>query len=1043
MLKKMLKFSWPVIIISVLISAFFAFQLRKAVIENTSRTYMPKDGESFITLINTEDTFGSMLSLGVALETPDKTILTPEYISIIQRITDAIQTPENDDDPLQFVESVDSLTSVDFVYGQSGSMTAEPLLGDDYTGTEEDVENIRAKIYDWQDMYNHVIITDDEKATQIMISIVPKDADGRETSSDKQTQVLRRIEQIVNRAIEGSNLLARFFGDPVLSDDAGKFMMSDLLVLIPFVALIVLLSLYLSFHTWAGTFFPLITVLMSTIWSVGIMAMLGFTFTLIASVIPVCLIACGSAYGIHVLTHYYIALGKIEGTITKDKHDDAIVAGLKDVWVAVILAAVTTVAGFISNITSPLVPLRSFSIFSAAGVAFSLILSATLIPALLHVTPVSRVTKHAAKKDHLTTKIKIRLERSLQRRMGKTEAEAQGNTMYNLYHFFAGSQPRLIVFVAVLVVLSITGIKHLVVDTALVNYFPKETDFRKDLAFVDSTLAGSNSLYFVTEGTSPLKTALDKMESDVMKGRFSAVKKALLALPSQENQPASQTSEEAPSSAEDLGFDFTEESSIDTSADSSAEEMGFDFGEAEDSANDAASDMGFDFSEGSDESSQSEKSEFDTSTVEGAKAAMLAVIENKGSKEDLKAAFIKLKVAVNEPFKGCMTNPEILNASDGLNDYLLEEFPDVVGKVVSFTTFIKRMNQVMHVPVTDGDKIVDASTESWVDPNIEYAKILSQPATVKDILEMIHTSYVAAGGENASIVEVVEEVEKRLNFNGLSYYEIPYDTKKYPVASREELADLVTQYLYLLSSKNMEHFTDNMTMPSAIRTQVELRDHSTVTTGKIIKAANEYAAKHFPEGYVLKATGSAEMEHTMTAMVINSQLTSIAISLIMVFIIISLSFKSAWAGIIGAIPLALTIALNFMVMGFAGINLDLYTSIIASVAIGVGIDYTIHFMETYQQERALSSNLEEVTQNTFKKSGKGIVTNAVAVGLGFLVLLFSKFIILRYIGMLVAVVMFTSSTLAMTTIPGILNAFDPKFMWTKEQKEEYKQKIKN
>lgn len=47
---------------------------------------------------------------------------------------------------------------------------------------------------------------------------------------------------------------------------------------------------------------------------------------------------------------------------------------------------------------------------------------------------------------------------------------------------------------------------------------------------------------------------------------------------------------------------------------------------------------------------------------------------------------------------------------------------------------------------------------------------------------------------------------------------------------------------------------------------------------------------------------------------------------------------------------------------------------------------------------------------TFKKSGHGIMTNAVAVGLGFLVLCLSKFTVLKYIGVLVAIVMFTSSS---------------------------------
>lgn len=125
-------------------------------------------------------------------------------------------------------------------------------------------------------------------------------------------------------------------------------------------------------------------------------------------------------------------------------------------------------------------------------------------------------------------------------------------------------------------------------------------------------------------------------------------------------------------------------------------------------------------------------------------------------------------------------------------------------------------------------------------------------------------------------------------------------------------------------------------------------------------------------------------------------------------------------------------------MGFMGINLDLVTSIIASLAVGVGIDYTIHFLTTYREERAKSDDLEWVTRETFRKSGHAIVTNAIAVGFGFLVLCLSKFIVLRFIGVLVAIVMFTSSILAMTVIPGILNQAQPKFMIPKAERDALK-----
>ncbi len=929
MTKKLLKFSWLVIALCAVITVFFGLQIKNLRIENTSRTFMPKDDDSYQFMLKTENTFGSMLGLGVLLETKGDTILSPEYISIIQSITEKIEN-------VDYVESIDSLTNIDFIRGEvsedgEGTLKAGSLLGEDgeYTGSQADMQAIKRKIIDWQEMYNRVIVNDSFTAAQMMITITASTEDGDELPSSVQNKILADIKEVCDAAVEGSGLSVRYYGDPVMSHDAREFLLSDLIKLIPFVALIVLLSLFFSFHTWSGTLLPLITVLVSTIWSVGMLAWLGLPFTIIGSMIPVCLIACGSAYGIHVMTHYYIGLDKIQGQVTKENHAKAIAFALKDVWVAVLLAAITTIAGFISNVTSPLRPLRSFSVFAAAGVAFSLILSVTLIPALLYITPIKNVGKHWKNKGKISAKIRLRLQRELLRRGGKTAVEMHGQTLYTVYRFFAGTRPRLVIFAIAILLLGGIGLDKLIVDTAMVNYFPSTSTFRQDLAYVDGTLAGTNSMYLVVSGDA-----------------------------------------------------LTEE---EIAAQNAAEEAGTEFGD-------------FDF--GSDD--------FDF-----------------GSSEEI--------AEVAKQYHS-LTNPEILKAVDDMQNYLLLHHKDEIGKIVSFTTFIKRMNQVMHVPV-GGE-------------HDQYAKMLNQPVTMQQLLSLMDDAYTDAGGEKATMNEIVYELEKRLNYDGLNYYEIPYTTEKYPTSRREELSDLVTQYLYLLSSDKITTFADDMTNPKSIRIQVQLRTHSTVDTGKLIDEINDYVAKYFPKGYTVTPTGTATLENTMSHLVINSQMISIAFSLAMVFVIIALSFKSGWAGLIGAIPLGLVILLNFMVMGFMGIRLDLCTSIVSSIAIGVGIDYTIHFMETYQAERRRCydadgkvADLEEVAQRTFKTSGKGIVTNALAVGLGFLVLVFSKFIILRYIGILVAVVMFTSSMLSMTIIPGLLNAFDPKFMWSKDERNAYKAKI--
>ena len=907
---------WIIIAICVILTGVFGFFITGLGIDNSIRQFLPQKDASYTRLTQTEDEFGSMIVIGVSLESKKGSVLTPENIEVVRKITDRCLD-------LNEVEGVDSLTHIDYVCESDGSISASQLIPDTYTGSEEDIAQLEGRLAEWSDMYNRVIVNDDNTATQMQITIhsmTPEEkATSKITDAERQQKILEQVRQVVVEECEGQPLIYKIYGDPVVAESARKFMISDLAALIPLVIIVVLLSLFFSFKTVDGTLLPLITVVMSAAWTMGLMSLLGITFTLVSSVIPVALIAVGSAYGIHVLTHYYVALDGVEGELTREKYVEAIFAGLKEVMKAVLLAGITTIVGFISLVSSPIEPLHSFAIFTAIGVGIALLLSITFIPALLLTKDFKKVQAGREKMKHLTEKVERRLERARQLAGGKEMKDASGNTLYNIYHFFCGSRVRLIIFTLAICAISYTGLRMLKIDTAIVNYFPENCELRQDIKSIDKNFAGTNSLYFTIEGQE----------------------------------------------------------------------------------------------------------------------------------------------------KGDLTNPEILKAVDDMQEYLAENYAGI-GKIVSFTTFIKRINQVWHVPTTEvadagvaggaddfgdfgdfgddfaaddgfdsfddfgdfgdsADTTAAAEDSDWVDPNIEYAEKLAKPMTTQEVLAMLNRAYIEAGAKKATPEKMLAALEKDCNYNGMAYYEIPYDPAKYPVPTREELSGVVNGYLTLLSG-SLDRFVDDEMSPRVMRVTCQLRNHSTEETGDIIAAAKNFAAEHFPEGYTIEATGAGEMEYTMTKMIVSSQVQSLLISLISVFIIITIAFGSGWAGIVGSVPLALAILLNYMVMGFAGINLDLVTSIIASVAVGVGIDYTIHFLTTYKEERAKTDNLEIVTRETFRKSGHGIVTNALAVGLGFLVLCFSKFVVLRYIGVLVAIVMFTSSYLAMTIIPGILNVFEPKFI---------------
>jgi len=116
-------------------------------------------------------------------------------------------------------------------------------------------------------------------------------------------------------------------------------------------------------------------------------------------------------------------------------------------------------------------------------------------------------------------------------------------------------------------------------------------------------------------------------------------------------------------------------------------------------------------------------------------------------------------------------------------------------------------------------------------------------------------------------------------------------------------------------------------------------------------------------------------------------------------------------------------------MGFTGIKLNIGTSMVASVSVGIGIDYTIHYMEAYKREYMASGGMGDFLSRTFTASGKAIIINAVSVGAGFAVLIFSQFIMLKHLGLLIALTMGSSALVSLTVLPVLLSVIKPKFIY--------------
>jgi uncharacterized protein len=879
--------SWITIVSIAIITAVLGAFIPGIILDNDVKEYFPSEHPSYKRMKSLDDTYGSQIFLVVSITNPNGTIVNKGAIDRIRGLTTQFEGVDG-------VESVKSMTKFDYLVGGEGGMSSEQLIPDSFSGTPEELTALEGRIADWSAIYDRVLVSDDRSSSEILLTI------NKSLTAPQLTALYRSVRGIVDKC-RGDGFEYRIAGDPVLSQMAQDYMRSDLVRLIPAVIIVVLLCLYFSFQTLAGTLLPLITVLISTIWTVGLMAITGTHFTVVSSCLPVLLIAVGSAYGIHVLNHYYEELSHEYGDrpITQEEHYDLIYGAAKGIRKAVLLAGITTVIGFASTFTSPIVPLKSFAIFSTVGVTISLVLALVFIPALLSLRPIPADGR-------LVKQISHRKTNAAESKSPRVRAAVRLN------EFTTRRSVTLAVLVAAVVGVAIWGTSRINIESALLSYFPKECQLRRDVEYIDQRFAGSNLMSLVVKG-----------------------------------------------------------------------------------------------------------------------------------KE-----------------KGDLTDPRILDAMDKLSVYLAERHPEI-GKTVSYSDFIKRMNKVMHVPGSseaasgpvaasggsgdtgdsffsgaDSSSFFDsAETEAPSSTASESAPVaptaptyagMNDTLTTAQALDLFRKAFVAAG-PNPSVEKMLKELEKSVNYRGADYDEIPVDPGKYSVSDVGELKNLVSQYLILYSGSLNEYSNDPL-QPSEARISVQLRTHETGKIDAVIRDAQAFAARNFPEGYTIEASGIAEMEVALTSMITTSQVSSLVLSLLGVFIVLAIAFHSPVAGILGSITLGIAILINFGIMGLLGINLDMVTSLISSIAIGIGIDYTIHFLSNYHHERLQSDDLAKVTLNTYLVSGKAILVNALSVAFGFLVLAFSKFVVLRYIGILVAVCMITSSAAAMVVLPVMLNVFKPKFI---------------
>ncbi len=235
--------------------------------------------------------------------------------------------------------------------------------------------------------------------------------------------------------------------------------------------------------------------------------------------------------------------------------------------------------------------------------------------------------------------------------------------------------------------------------------------------------------------------------------------------------------------------------------------------------------------------------------------------------------------------------------------------------------------------------------------------------------------------------------------------------------------DLLAQTMFLLEMSTDLDVYRRMLSNDASSALVFIRSRIR-SSAELMERADQIqqlASQLLPSGVTARVTGSMYLLSKASLAVASGQLKSLAIATVIIFGIILGLFRSARIAAISFLPNIIPIVLNLGLMGWMHIPLTVGTSIMASVALGIAVDDTIHFITSYHRNsRGTDHEPEVALLATYKDVGPPMVYTSVVIFLGFLVLSLSSFVPLRVLGMMTALTMLGCLAGDLILLPAIL-----------------------
>ena len=465
-----LQHSRRTIILSILATLFMGSGIRFLVMDDDMMKMLPKELESKVTWDAIQNEFGSTEIIFIAFGRQGESAYQEKTLADLWTLTEQLNILSTVDD----ISNISNATRIDQVDGflEIDDLQIRKVL------SSSEIDDIKVYLNKNQDLKKQLV----SKGEEYLLTIIqPFDQVGLD-------QFRNDIVSVADSIL--SNYDVHYGGTAYVTGSVPQLIRDDVQSLIKMGMVIMLVILLFNLRSIHAVLMVMMVILSSLIammgfmgWAYKITGSDRFLFALLNTSMPIILLTIANSDGVHVVTKFFREFRKLRDVNT------AIESSMDALLLPIFLTSITTIAAFLTMVSSPLEPLIGYGVSISVGIAWAWLMSSLMLPAVI-----------STKKWDPNSKA-IALASVFEKLVGKI---ANIVTRYPKYVFSSG---------LILVLAGLMGLYKITIDVNVASFFKPGTEIRDSMDFIDEKMSGTMDLRVRLDADIKDPIVLQKMDS--------------------------------------------------------------------------------------------------------------------------------------------------------------------------------------------------------------------------------------------------------------------------------------------------------------------------------------------------------------------------------------------------------------------------------------------------------------------------------------------------------------------------------------------------